>query len=159
MKKFILVWLFLVIVFGLMCRAGGAFENSFIQTIEYAPETLAKNARVSVSVELPPEHIFTEGMPLQYEIRLRDVKAAHAKVLKKDKFENPAQKLPLEFKLGNHNSGDFILEINLHVPYCSLMPPKLCKFKTLELIQPVTFSAEGKDALNLDAVINPSKTV
>ena len=112
---------------------------------------MSGGAQVSVNVMLPENHEFTEGAPLHFEARLK--KGDKFKNLKSSELLEPPKGLPLTFDLGGEMEHNAVLEVDLEVPYCTTVRPKLCKFKSVKLTQPVSFKAEGKSNLELRAQI------
>ncbi len=122
-------------------------KNPFLKTLIYPAETLAENARGSVGVLLPKDHEFTENEPLQFQIRLKEDKATQN--LKEGSLSRPVEELPITFELSNEAGTKVTLEVDLEVPYCTTVSPKLCKYKSLKLIQPISFKADGRSKLEL----------
>ena len=125
--------------------------NPFLQKVDYPKEILLKNAQISVSVVLPPNHEFTENFSLDYQVKIRE--GTSAKDLKIGSLAHPEHELPIRFALNSVSESEFILEAELNISYCTTAQPKLCKFKTLQLIQPITLGAAGKANLNLQPKI------
>ena len=71
------------------------------------------------------------------------------RIVKSGRLKEPDREFPIRFDLNRSSGTESILEIDLEVPYCTSAPPKLCKFKSLKLIQPVSFREAGKAALEL----------
>ncbi len=133
-------------------RAGFENKNPFLQVVEYAPQALSGGAQASVDIQLPKDHEFTEGVPLHYRVQLLE-EGKQARNLKEGELPNPSKGLPITFDPGGKTNGKSTLEVDLEVPYCTTVNPKLCKFKSLKLIQPISFGAEGKSKLELHTQI------
>jgi len=125
-------------------------KNPFLETIERPEEILKEQSQISVTVHLPKDHEFSEEGLFSYEVAEQGEK----KVLQKGMIKNPKKELPLNFDLVRKYKGKFILAIDLEVPYCSTMPPKLCKFKSIQFIQPISVESNGKPLLRLEAQIS-----
>ena len=128
-------------------------DNPFLKTLENPAAAVSPKAEDSVNVTLQKNHEFTEGEALHFEIRLRE--GERLRTLKKGNLNHPAAKLPLVFNLGKAAEGESILEVDLDISYCTNQAPKLCKFKSLKLIQPVSFAAAGKSKLELTPSVEP----
>lgn len=143
-------------------------QNSFQQIEAYAPQILSEHAGGSISVGLPEGHEFTEGIPLEFRVGMNPVRGATSNgvkrlqsgaesagesILKEGALAEPARELPVEFDIQKEIEGDSVLEVDLEVPYCTTASPRICKFKSVKLIQPISFRPEGKSKLELHAQI------
>jgi hypothetical protein len=126
-------------------------QNPFVQTIELQDETVSEKTRVSVAVDLPSEHDFTEGIALKYEAKLKA--GGSEKKIKKGSLRKPARALPIRFDLQGKAAPAAVLKVDLNVPYCTTTEPKMCKFKTVHLIQPLHFSTSAQSKLDLQVRI------
>lgn len=140
-----------IFIFGLLSLPNLAAESDarpshpFFQVIELPEETLQKNAAISFNVHLPAHHEFSPESAFRYSV-LRDGKIFKEGIL------DPKKELPFLVRLDQHMNR-LTIEINLQIPYCATEAPKLCKFKSIRFIQPVTFEAGGKALLNLESQI------
>ncbi len=125
-------------------------KNPFLELIERPKETLKENAKISIMIRLPKNHEFTEEAPFTYEV----IQKEEGKILWKGILKDPKKELPLNIQLSQEYKDKSPLEIDLEVPYCSTAPPKLCKFKSIKLIQPVSIDANGKAILQLETQIS-----
>ncbi len=128
-----------------------AKKNPFLETIELKPERVSEKTEISIAVDLPEDHEFTEGTPLHFKADLtgRDRKD----LLKEGELEHPARELPVRVSVNGPPGSESVLELELDIPYCTTQEPKLCKFKSLKWIQPVSFSKGAKDKLEFRAKI------
>ncbi len=143
--------LFCLLLAACSLRYVEAKENPFTQKIEALPESVVQQAEVRVLVTLPPEHEFTEGVALEFRAQLRSMRGLQ--VLKKAKLKQPQKQLPIRFRLPEIRQSEAVLEIHLNVPYCSAKPPKMCKYKSVDLTQPLSMKADGKAKIELVAEI------
>ena len=127
-------------------------KNPFLETIELPLERVSQKAKISLAVELPENHEFTEGTPLHYKVGFAGNGKAQV-LLKEEELERPEGKLPVQLNMAGVSGEGAVLEVELDIPYCTTTEPKLCKFKSVKWTQPVSFAAGGKDKLEFRAKI------
>jgi hypothetical protein len=131
-------------------------DNPFLQTVAYPEIQLVAAADASVLLQLPENHEFTEGFPLMYRIAVQGEVGAVIKEGEMSDLPEVTQReaVPLlDFKLPKEIGTGSTLEVDLNVPYCTTVQPKMCKFKSLKLLQPISISSAGKAHLDLKAEI------
>ena len=126
-------------------------SNPFFEHFEFPAEKLTKDVKISISVFLPINHIYTEGQKLKYEVRLK--RAEKPVMLVKGKLVNPLAEFPIVFNLTKISDLAGTIEIDLHIAYCSTTKPKVCKFKFFQIVQPFTVDTDGKANLELTAEV------
>ena len=122
-------------------------KNPFLELIERPEETVKEDSKISFAVRLPKDHEFSKEAPFTYEI------LKQGKVFQKGTIKDPDKELPLNINLNQDDKGKSVIEIDLDFPYCSTAPPKLCKFKSIKLIQPISVESDGKPVLKLETQI------
>ncbi len=131
-------------------------QNPFLEAVTFPKMEITSSAQVEIKVNLPKDHDFTEGVPLQYEVMLRQ--GEKTKPLQNVSLDGAKKKQPIQFQLNEKNNtgdtGEMALEMNLEVPYCTTRQPKLCKFKSLKLTQPILITENGRSHLSLRAEIH-----
>lgn len=149
-------------------KEGATQNNPFLENITLPSAEVAQKAKLSLAVELPENHEFTEGTPLHFKVMLTG-SGKTILLLKEDEFEHPERKLPIQLDFSaaviadgseaagvdenGVKGGQAVLEVELDIPYCTTVEPKLCKFKSIKWTQNVSFSEGGKDKLEFRAKI------
>lgn len=126
-------------------------HNPFLETREADLRDLSPGARLLITVTLPPDHEFTEGIPLHFRAAITE--GGRSRVLKEGELKEPARELPLVIDLEGREGRQASLGLALDIPYCTTQDPKLCKFKSFRITQPVSFSKDGKKTLDIQAQI------
>lgn len=128
-------------------KSGKPRKNPFLELIERPEETVTEDSKISFAVLLPKDHEFSQDAPFTYEL------LKQGKVVQRGTVKDPNKELPLDFDLGRNEKGKSVIEIDLDFPYCSTAPPKLCKFKSIKLIQPISVQSKGKSVLQLETQV------
>ena len=126
-------------------------RNPFLQTMDMPEEKIADKTAVALNISLPVDHEFTEEAPFEYEAYLQN--GSRKNLIQKKSLNQPAQFLPLHFDFKAEGPGKQVLEIRLRVPYCSKVPPKVCKFKSIDIMQPFSVDPSGKSVLNFNVEV------